>query len=59
MEKSKHIALNDPLLRLGVVLIVIFTWVVYRGVHLELVTSFSLIAFLQTFRRFIAQEADQ
>ncbi|UYV69429.1 hypothetical protein LAZ67_6003549, partial [Cordylochernes scorpioides] len=34
---------------------VIFTCAVYRGVHLELVTSLSMEAFLQAFRRFIAQ----
>ncbi|UYV60693.1 hypothetical protein LAZ67_1001943 [Cordylochernes scorpioides] len=35
--------------------IVIFTCAVYRGVHLELVTSLSMEAFLQAFRRFIAR----
>ncbi|UYV63235.1 hypothetical protein LAZ67_2003507, partial [Cordylochernes scorpioides] len=35
--------------------IVIFTCVVYKGVHLELVTSLSMEAFLQAFRRFIAR----
>ncbi|UYV65158.1 hypothetical protein LAZ67_3003366, partial [Cordylochernes scorpioides] len=35
--------------------IVFFTYAVYRGVHLELVTSLSMEAFLQAFRRFIAR----
>ncbi|UYV67908.1 hypothetical protein LAZ67_5002467, partial [Cordylochernes scorpioides] len=35
--------------------IVIFTCAVYRGVYLELVTSLSMEAFLQAFRRFIAR----
>ncbi|UYV84524.1 hypothetical protein LAZ67_X002445, partial [Cordylochernes scorpioides] len=35
--------------------IVIFTCVVYRGVHLELVTSLPMEAFLQAFHRFIAR----
>ncbi|UYV84532.1 hypothetical protein LAZ67_X002484 [Cordylochernes scorpioides] len=35
--------------------IVIFTCAVYRGVHLELVTSLSMEAFLQALRRFIAR----
>ncbi|UYV84874.1 hypothetical protein LAZ67_X003824 [Cordylochernes scorpioides] len=35
--------------------IVIFTCAVYGGVHLELVTSLSMEAFLQAFRRFIAR----
>ncbi|UYV74936.1 hypothetical protein LAZ67_12001839 [Cordylochernes scorpioides] len=35
--------------------IVIFTCAVYRGVHLEIVTSLSMEAFLQAFRRFIAR----
>ncbi|UYV64155.1 hypothetical protein LAZ67_2006800 [Cordylochernes scorpioides] len=35
--------------------IVIFTCAVYRGVHLELVTSLSMEALLQAFRRFIAR----
>ncbi|UYV81404.1 hypothetical protein LAZ67_20001094 [Cordylochernes scorpioides] len=35
--------------------IVIFTCAVYRGVHLELVTSLSMEAFIQAFRRFIAR----
>ncbi|UYV60248.1 hypothetical protein LAZ67_1000541 [Cordylochernes scorpioides] len=35
--------------------IVIFTCAVYRGDHLELVTSLSMEAFLQAFRRFIAR----
>ncbi|UYV79434.1 hypothetical protein LAZ67_17002596, partial [Cordylochernes scorpioides] len=35
--------------------IVIFTCAVYRGVHLELVTSLSMETFLQAFLRFIAR----
>ncbi|UYV63728.1 hypothetical protein LAZ67_2005447 [Cordylochernes scorpioides] len=35
--------------------IVILTCAVYRGVHLELVTSLSMETFLQAFRRFIAR----
>ncbi|UYV66860.1 hypothetical protein LAZ67_4003126 [Cordylochernes scorpioides] len=35
--------------------IVIFTCAVYRGVHLELMTSLPMEAFLQAFRRFIAR----
>ncbi|UYV69289.1 hypothetical protein LAZ67_6003135 [Cordylochernes scorpioides] len=39
--------------------IVIFTCAVYRGVHLELVTSLPMEAFLQALRRFIARRSRQ
>ncbi|GFW11849.1 integrase catalytic domain-containing protein [Trichonephila clavipes] len=35
--------------------IVIFTWTVYRDIHLELVTSMSTEAFMQALRRFFAR----